>query len=282
MRRSKQKGRDCEEKHNAVANLKSKGIFNLVKMSSLKAVFVVGFCLCVSSTVVIFILASHFKSSTPEESIKRTEDYRSDSESENLKVPHTSQSAGVKNESEKAEHQPIIKHGRFKDKSYLNTKIKNSNDINSKQEVRAEMDYHGEKDDIEKEIVIDSKDVSNKNGNHKNYVLLQLVNAHKGSRFADNFYNCVKSILERTKIELTLLLTVDELSKTTAEESLNTIAKELNMSQIPSRTYFLIEEVNKKVYSYTKGLQVGFLQMEILKKFFRLLAPNTPSAMSNL
>lgn len=266
MRRSKQKGGDIEEKHDAIAKLKSKGIFNFVRMSNLKAMFAVGFCLCILSTVGIFILASHFKSSIPGKSIKTTEDYRSDSKgNENLKVHRTvPQNADVKDDAEKTIHQPVIKHGRFKDNSYLKSNFENSEDISSKQEVKAEIDYLGERNNLEREVVNDPKDAGNLNGNHENYVLLQLVNAYKGSRFADNFYNCIKSILERTKIELMLLLTVDEVSKTTAEEYLKSIVKELNMKKFPSRTYFLIEEVNKKVYSYTKGLQVGFLKMEML------------------
>ena len=97
----------------------------------------------------------------------------------------------------------------------------------------------------------------NKQKDHEDYnVLLQLVNAEPDSIFAKNFYHCIKSILTRTKLNLKFHLTVDPVSKTTAENIFNNMKKELHLHQDLNRTYYLVEEVNKKVYPYTKTLQV--------------------------
>ena len=247
MRRAKQKVDDFAGKQKATASLKAKKMFGIGKLASPKAGLCIGLGLCIFSTAMIFVISSHFKESLPERTVISTDDeYHADNRQKDvaMEARGTAQSSDVK------DGQPIITHGRFKDRSHLKT--------SSKDIVGTNNTKHSTK-----EVGGDSNHADRMNMKMDNYVLLQLINAYKGSRFADNFYSCIKSILKRTKIDLTFLLTVDELSKTTAEDIFKSVAIELNMQKVPPRTYFLIGEVNSKVYPYTKSLQVSMLPAKI-------------------
>ncbi len=101
----------------------------------------------------------------------------------------------------------------------------------------------------------------------KYHVLLQLVNADKESKFAKNFYYCIKSILTRTNLTLNFHLTVDSTSKETAESILGKIKQELRLHETPQVSYYLAAELNKKIYEYTKTLQV----MTLFRKMMTFL-----------
>ena len=91
---------------------------------------------------------------------------------------------------------------------------------------------------------------------HDNYhVLLQLVNAYPGSKFESNFYNCIKSILSRTSLNLTFHVTSDQKSEEIAESVFKKVSTETK-KVIPRRKYYPVDELNKKLYKITKPLQV--------------------------
>ena len=236
MRRAKQRNEEPAERYRRKASFKSKMMFNIGKMARPKVGLFVGVCLCIASTAVIYILSSHFKEPSTPNDLMTNDQYHAEKERSNEVID---------DEVTKAEYQPVIKHGRFKDKVFTNETLQEEEDDNL---------MH----DSERPIIIeDDKKEGNLASIDENYVLLQLVNAHGDSKFASNFHSCIKSILKRTKLELKFLLTVDKISKETAEKCFKNVANELKIKRIPQRTYFLIEEVNKKVYPYTKALQVG-------------------------
>ena len=133
-----------------------------------------------------------------------------------------------------------------------------ANEINDTQDKRHPKEEKNEKINIGQ--TNQTKESSQEKINEKNreefYVLLQLVNAYQESKFANNFYHCIKSILRRTKLPLKFILTVDDLSKKTAEKIFHKVKSELKLQSIPQRTYFLIDDINKKVFPHTKALQV--------------------------
>ena len=262
MRRARQKSEGAVEKQKGTANLKSRVMFDIWRLTSPKVGLLLGVCLCVFSTVVLFILSSNFKESFPGKNMVRAGEYNVvTEENEKVEVPakedsKVGQSIDDSINNGNVGYQPVIKHGRFSNKSFAD---KNSKNLEGVSELPpAETNKGG--DNVNKVFNSGSKNTDSSTEDSKNvYVLLQLVNAYKESRFANNFYNCLKSILKHTQAELKFLLTVDDISKTTAEESFRSVANELEIKKLPSRTYFLIGEVNNKVYPYTKALQVLLL-----------------------
>ena len=262
MRRARQKSEGAVEKQKGTANLKSRVMFDIWRLTSPKVGLLLGVCLCVFSTVVLFILSSNVKESFPGKDMVRAGEYNVvTEENEKVEVPakedsKVGQSIDDSINNGNVGYQPVIEHGRFSNKSFAD---KNSKNLEGVSELPpAETNKGG--DNVNKVFNSGSKNTDSSTEDSKNvYVLLQLVNAYKESRFANNFYNCLKSILKHTQAELKFLLTVDDISKTTAEESFRSVANELEIKKLPSRTYFLIGEVNNKVYPYTKALQVLLL-----------------------
>eukprot|EP00794_Sanderia_malayensis_P015336 gene15336-16913_t len=88
------------------------------------------------------------------------------------------------------------------------------------------------------------------------HVLLQLVNAEADSKFAKNFYHCIKSILSRTKLDLNFHLTVDSPSIEIAENIFEEVRSELKLNKTPNTSFYMVDELNQHIHPYTKSLQV--------------------------
>ena len=266
MRRARQKSEGTVERQKETSNLKSRVMFDIWRLTSPKVGLLLGVCLCVFSTVVIFILSSNFKESYPGKSIVRAGEYSFEAEEKGKEeVPPkevVGQSIDDSINNGNVGHKSALKHGRFSDKSLTEKNPKKVEGVSKlpPAEIELENKRGGDINRASISVSISGSENADSTEDSKNfYVLLQLVNAYKESRFANNFYNCMKSILKRTQAELKFLLTVDEISKTIAEESFRSVANELEIKKLPSRTYFMIGEVNNKVYPYTKALQVLLL-----------------------
>lgn len=272
MRRAKLRNEEpIETKCKASSNVRSKVMSQIGKIARPRFGLFVGFCICVFMSVVIFSLSSYFEEKISVREKLAGKQYNERELAENLSKNRMENKNGIHDNSiqdagARQAEQPIIKRGRFKDrkrdngtskhetKDFVPTSesymMKEGNNVESMEEVLVRKD---------ETMTRKSKETGDNDGMNKNedyYVLLQLVNAHKQSKFARNFKNCITSILKRTKLELKFLLTVDDLSKKTAEEIFQNVADDLKLKRFPSRTYFLIDELNEKVFPYTKALQV--------------------------
>ena len=245
MRRAKLRYGDGSLEKNT-SPYKAKVMSNLGKLVRPKCGLKMTFILCIFSTAMLFLIGTYYKGSFWKEKASKNV------EIDVTEVKKTEEIPDVLSDSYRM---PSIKSGRFQDR--IPKKLSQENDKAKSFEKTSEE----EKDN--KNIVVAKRKTENgeeKIGtateNAEYFILLQLVNADTGSKFADNFYNCIKSILKRTKLDLKFLLTVDDVSKATAEKVFQEVTHDLKKESMPNRTYFPIEQVNGKVFPYTKALQV--------------------------
>ena len=256
MRRTRQRnGEPLESRARASTNFKSRVMFNLSKLARPKLGLFVGLCLCLATAVMIFAMSSYYKDTLTVKDGSFDEKVPLETEEERRAGDYDVHAA-------RPTVHPVIRHGRFKDIPNKDDAVEGHENPTTQKSTtgfRNEKEY----DNMVEELTIKypSKDESDSkidtHGNEGYYVLLQLVNAEDGSKFASNFHNCIKSILKRTKLDLKFLLTVDETSKVTAEKIFRGVTSDLKLATIPPRTYFLIDELNTRVYPYTKALQVS-------------------------
>ncbi|XP_065060646.1 xyloside xylosyltransferase 1-like [Rhopilema esculentum] len=249
MRRAKLRYGDGSLEKNT-SPYKARVMSNLGKLVRPKCGLTMTFLLCIFSTATLFLIGTYYRGSFwKEEAFKNVE----------FDVKEVKQTEEFQDVLSDSNRMPSIKSGRFQDR--IPQKLSQENDEAKSFEKTSEVEKDKQNIVVAKRKTENGEQkVNTATENAEYFVLLQLVNAHSGSKFADNFYNCIKSIMKRTKLDLKFLLTVDDVSKATAEKVFQEVAHDLNLKKekMPNRTYFPIEQVNEKVFPYTKALQQLF------------------------